>query len=326
MKNIRIHFTDFWRNFDPENNFIYKTLEKNYNIVISDDPDFLFFSCQGFSHLDYECVKIFYTGENLVPDFNFCDYAIGFHYLDFGERYLRVPLFSIRHNYKGLLETSEIENKRDFLDRKFCNFLYSNKNNAHPIRKKFFERLNEYKKVDSGGKYLNNMNHQVNNKLSFLSEYKFTIAFENSACEGYTTEKLVDPMSVSSVPIYWGNPLVGKDFNTASFISLKNSSDKEIENTIKKIIELDRDDDQYLSLLKQPWLFPNQYINAEKNIENFLNVIFSSSRFDNIKRPKYGRNRFQKNIYKNMVQNSSQNFFCRMINKLSREFRRSKKL
>lgn len=39
------------------------------------------------------CEKILFTGENYVPDFHPYDYAMGFHYIDFGDRYLRFPLY-----------------------------------------------------------------------------------------------------------------------------------------------------------------------------------------------------------------------------------------
>ena len=291
MKKIRINFTDFWKNFDPENNSIYKKLVKNYTVVLSENPDYLFFSCYGYDHLKYDCIKIFYTGENVIPDFNFCDYAIGFHYLNFSDRYRRIPLFSSRESYKGLLNKN-VSNKEKLLNRKFCNFLYSNKNNAHPIRKKFFERLSKYKRVDSGGGYLNNLGYRVDDKNSFLSEYKFTIAFENSVGEGYTTEKLVDPMSVNSLPVYWGNPWVERDFNTSSFIRLKDSSGEEIEKAVKKIVYLDQHDDEYLEMLNQPWLLQKQFIRADKIFEEFLTHIFSIPQVDGTKRPRYGYNKF----------------------------------
>jgi len=291
MKTIRVNFTDFWKDFDPKSNSMLRKLEKNYKVELCEDPDYLFFSCYGYDHLKYDCVKIFYTGENIVPDFNICDYAIGFHYLNFNDRYRRIPLFSSRSYYPELLHQKKLDEDH-LLSRKFCNFLYSNKNNAHPIRKKFFDTLSEYKLVDSGGGYLNNLGYMVADKLSFLSEYKFTIAFENSAVEGYTTEKLIDPMSVNSIPVYWGNPIVGKDFNISSFISLENSSDKEIKRIVEKIAYLDQNDAEYLKLLEKPWLSSKQYIDAEKIFDDFINQIFSLPLDKTKKRAQYGYNRY----------------------------------
>ena len=49
----------------------------------------------------------------------------------------------------------------------------------------------------------------VSNKMDFIKDYKFVISFENSSNPGYTTEKLIEPMLVNSIPIYWGNTEVG---------------------------------------------------------------------------------------------------------------------
>ena len=56
-------------------------------------------------------------------------------------------------------------------------------------------------------------------KHQFLSEYKFTIAFENYVYPGYQTEKLYDAMLCKSLPIYCGDPNIGEVFNTKSFLN-----------------------------------------------------------------------------------------------------------
>jgi hypothetical protein len=119
----------------------------------------------------------------------------------------------------------------------------------------FFHLLSEYKKVDSGGRYLNNIGSPVKNKLDFIKNYKFTLAFENSSYPGYTTEKLVEPMVVGSIPIYWGNPQVGKDFNTKSFLSFHDyGSDQRL---IDQIIKLDTDSELLKEMYNEPWLKNN---------------------------------------------------------------------
>ena len=84
----------------------------------------------------------------------------------------------------------------------------------------FFKELSKYKKVDSGGKVLNNVGGCVEDKLEFIKDYKFVISFENSAHPGYTTEKIVDPLAMNCIPIYWGNPYVARDFNNKRFYQL----------------------------------------------------------------------------------------------------------
>ena len=78
--------------------------------------------------------------------------------------------------------------------------------------------MSSKEKVDSGGKFLNNVGGPVTDKLSFIKDYKFVISFENSSYPGYTTEKILEPMLVNSIPVYWGNPLVYNDFNYRTYI------------------------------------------------------------------------------------------------------------
>ena len=80
-------------------------------------------------------------------------------------------------------------------------------------------------------------------KVEFQRPYRFSIAFENASYPGYTTEKLYHAMLSATIPIYWGNPLVSRDFNPASF--LVGSDYPTLEALVDAVIELDRDDDRY---------------------------------------------------------------------------------
>lgn len=255
MKEIRIYFTDFWDGFIPEESFIYQFLSSYYKVVITPRPDYLFYSCMGYDHLNYsDCIRIFYTGENTVPDFNVCDYGMGFHHLQFEDRFIRFPLFLIHKGCWHELERLEKEKQitADLTERKFCNFVYSrNRQQTDPLREYFFHQLSKYKKIDSGGRYLNNIGGPVKDKLEFIKQYKFTIAFENSSVSGYATEKIIDPIRVNSLPVYYGDPHISTDFNPESFIWIKDR--QSVDSAIEEIIRLDQDDHAYLHKLSQPW-------------------------------------------------------------------------
>jgi len=78
---IKIKFVDFWHPDTPEAikaNFLYKLLSKRFDLELSDQPDFLIYAWAGVKHLQYNCVRIYYTGENIRPDFSTCDYAFSF--------------------------------------------------------------------------------------------------------------------------------------------------------------------------------------------------------------------------------------------------------
>jgi hypothetical protein len=295
---IRINFCDFWPGFETSNFFL-KFLERHFDVQISEDPDYLFFSVYGNKHLNYgNCIKILYTGENLVPDFNLSDYAMGFHYLEFGDRYMRLPLHVYyRWYHSGIFDDrlnstipsalSEIAPEK----RKFCNFVYSNNVNSDPSRDEFFHLLSKYKKVDSGGRHLNNIGQPVANKMQFIKDYKFTLAFENSSVPGYTTEKLLEPVIVRSIPVYYGNPLVHLDFNIGSIVRVTERND--FSRAIDEIIYLDKNDDVYLSRLSQLKFSPDNLLDEwEVKLLKFLNNIFNQEKESARRKPVFGYNRY----------------------------------
>ncbi len=64
MKLLKLWFTDFDELFEPEDNFIYHLLSTHYKIQLgSNDPDYLIYSCYGNDFLNYNCIRIFITGE-----------------------------------------------------------------------------------------------------------------------------------------------------------------------------------------------------------------------------------------------------------------------
>lgn len=251
MKTIRILFTDFYAGFVAEESLLYRLLKERYHIELSDTPDYLIYSAFGNEHLHYNnCVKIFWTGENQSPDFNLCDYAIGFDYLEYGDRYLRYPLF---YHYERDMEKAIRKHwiTGDTLAKKtgFCSFVYSN-HNASKERDTFYDLLSQYKKVDSGGKYRNNIGAPVDDLYAFQKKHKFAIAFENTSMPGYTTEKLLRAFAAQTVPIYWGNPRVAEEFNNKSFISCHEYASW--NEVIKKVKELDNNPEAYKAMLQEP--------------------------------------------------------------------------
>jgi hypothetical protein len=137
------------------------------------------------------------------------------------------------------------------------------------------ERLSRYKPVDSGGTLRNNIGRVITEreKVAFLREYKFTIAFENCEQPGYTTEKLVQPMLALSVPIYWGNPLIDRDFNPRSFVNWYDHPSE--DEVIARIIEIDQNDDAYLALLREPWFHgnrPSEFMDTERVLAQFRRI------------------------------------------------------
>ena len=110
-------------------------------------------------------------------------------------------------------------------------------------------------------------------KVEFIKDYKFTIAFENTEYPGYTTEKLVQPMLAYSLPIYCGNPLIERDFNTKSFLNYTDFASE--DELIERIIEIDQNDELYMQYLRQPYYHNNQvneFVDTENILRQFQNI------------------------------------------------------
>ena len=223
----------------------------------------------GFKHLKYDCIKIFYTGENVFPNFNICDYAIGPHNLKLEKRYLQLPIYLIKNGHFIKLPERKKINKEDLKTKKeFCNFIYSNKN-GNPIRKEFFDELSKYKNIISAGKFLNNTGYAIKNKTEIQKQCKFTIAFENEKYPGYSTEKIIDAFIARTIPIYWGDETITDNINQKSFIYCNSS--KDIPDVIRRIKQIDKNDDLWLKMANEPIFLQKDYEKIkEKELEDFL--------------------------------------------------------
>lgn len=252
-KSIKVGFSDFWAGFSEEDNIFTRILSDRYDVVVDNgSPDYLFCSTFSKKHLLYDCVKVFYTGENITPDFNLFDYAIGFDYINFDDRYYRLPLYRLYQvEEDGRQKEKEFWNKEILQKKKFCNFLYSNNSTANAFRIQLLEALDSYKHVACGGKIRNNIGGCVKNKDTWLRQFKFSIACENSSKPGYVTEKIFEALRANSIPIYWGDPLVGREFNPKRFINCH--AYESLDDVVAEVRRLDNDPEAYLSMLREPW-------------------------------------------------------------------------
>lgn len=273
---IKIAIADWWDRSNQKEyiheNDILKLLSPYYNFVYDEKPDFLLYSVFGSNHLSYQhpCIKIFYTGENVRTDWNLCDYGVDFDFLNFGNRHLYLPLFALPECAKDL-ENALIKHQCDekILEQKtkFCAFMVTN-GGGDPIRGEIFDKLSMYKKVDSGGRWRNNIGGAIGDryndfrtsKYHWLKDYKFHICFENSSYPGYVTEKLIQAFRAKCVPIYWGDPTLCDEkyahyrpiFNPKAFINVHNFDS--LDSVVKEVERLDNDSQAFLAMLKEPML------------------------------------------------------------------------
>lgn len=269
-KIIKIKFVDFYAGFDKQNNEFLDVLSEQYEVIQCENPDYIIYSVFGYDHLKYDCIRIFFTGECITPDFNECDYAIGFDRLQFADRYVRIPLYNIlqyKKAYQGLKNRKPMAHE-DIKDRGFCTFVVSNCFTKDK-RDIFFEQLCQYKKVSSGGRYKNNIGGAVKDKDLFLRQHKFNIAFENSSYDGYATEKIMEAFAAGVVPIYYGDPRIADDFNPEAFINAMDFPT--FEAVIEYIKKIDSDEELYLKMLNAPVIQPHANVSDLK--EFLLHIV-----------------------------------------------------
>lgn len=267
----------------PEGNYFYELLSQRYIVEFSDDPDIVFYSCYGKEYLKYKCIRIFYSAENWRPDFTGCDFAITFDYKE-DPRHFRLPLWVLYYigyvKEHGFPELDDALNEQELVKRwkeksKFCCFIVSN-----PTAKKrieFFQKLNKVKSVDSAGRYLNNIGYFLDGgtfvKMDFIKDYRFVISFENSSSVGYTTEKLIEPLLIGAIPIYWGNPAVGKEFNKKRILYYDDFPTEEA--LIEKILKIENDPEEALRILKEK-AFAGDKFSIARTREELLDFLVAS--------------------------------------------------
>ena len=283
METLRVGYADFWPEWKNEN-FIEPILSNHYKIIIDQkNPDILFHSIfGGFRETPkYKCRKILFLGENHRPGRFSTDFSISFD--PHSNINFRLPLWQAFIIKKPELLSRLFNKVQHDLFERWCSFTVSNGSNF--IRNSAFQQISNYKKVHSYGRFLNNSMELINYskgrywrdaKDEFFSQtrHKFSIAYENNAYPYYCTEKLMDSFLAGSIPIYWGDPKVVKDWNPDAFINANRNFD--IVSAVKQI---DQNYDQFIEMYNQPVFKPEQkdkLINNIKGFENWLITIIEN--------------------------------------------------
>jgi GR25 family glycosyltransferase involved in LPS biosynthesis/glycosyltransferase involved in cell wall biosynthesis len=248
--STKIAFSDWWNEeycggtFNKSNNFFTKLLSNTKTVLPEDNPDILFYSVFGNKYKNYTAKrKIFFSGEP-YPARDDADYNLTFDITS--NNNVRIPLWIF------YLNKNDIRFAQRGLKNKFCSFIASTGTNT---RKIFVEKLSEYKMVDCGGKFLNNVElvergTNCNGKINFNNSYRFSIAFENTDYPGYVSEKILDVYKSGCIPIYWGTSKVVEDFNPSTFINCNDFEN--FDQVVQHVIKVDNDPELYSSYFKEP--------------------------------------------------------------------------
>lgn len=276
---MKINFLDFWGGFDINNNFFIHLFREIYNhveIASIEDCDYIIYSCFGQNHKTVnrnKTKKIFYTGENIRPNFEECDYSFTFDYETYNNRNIRIPLYylyidwfdvSTYTNPRYLIHPSKI-NDNEFIrtpKNKFCATVFSS---PRQIRYDLMNTLSTYKKVDGYGRPFGNHTEGELDKYQKLANYKFSICPENSKYDGYYTEKLLHAKTAGTIPIYLADDEVHRDFNVKGFINVADYDD--LNKLLERVIEIDNNEELYKEISNQP-LF-----NTELNLDKIKTLI-----------------------------------------------------
>ena len=276
-RTLRVDFVSFWPNFIKTDNYFYHLLNSKYNIKIDTiSPEIVFHSYDYSGNQEHKkynknkTLKVFYSGENVEP--NFTDSHFTFTYKNIADnRNMRLPLWVLHINWFNIrykknrdigyhINLNSLLNKKQKINKNFCSFIASQPKGN---RVEFFQKLNSIQKIDSGGRLLNNIDKQVKGrgdqhwKYNFLKNYKFNIAFENTIDSGYVSEKIIQPMSVNSIPIYWGDEEAKKDFNVNSFIFVNDFQNE--KKLFEYIIELKNNNNLLEEKMMEPWFLNNTF-------------------------------------------------------------------
>ena len=264
---IKLAFSDFWQYpfpFEPENNFFVHALRHALEGIEVVDPsacDVLIYGPFGDSHRKHrDCLKIFYTGENLPPDYSCCHYALTFNPDPCGGRNLRLPLwyhyidwFNVKSygSPHWLIPLKLLNGSERFsgqIAERFCAIVYGKPVRSRKLAIKAFD---QYKHVDVYGKAkrATPLPDGELAKLQALSGYRFSLCYENSISEGYHTEKLLHGKVAGGIPIYYGHSSVAADFNPECCIHAASMPLAELVELVRRI---DQSPAAYRQLVEQP--------------------------------------------------------------------------
>ena len=122
------------------------------------------------------------------------------------------------------------------------------------------------------------LTYTLNNPYSFpIDDNSYDVVLSGQVIEH--VEKIYEPMLVNSIPIYWGNPLVDRDFNEESFVNVHRYTSH--EEVIERIIKIDQDEDLYRSYLAADYFYGGvvpEYLRMENILKKFDSIFDSIGR------------------------------------------------
>ena len=287
MKTIKINVIGFFKNFNPLHNFLLDSVNDLFDFKLSDDPDFVlcgpFPPFFGYLKND-KAVRIFFSNENMCPDFNNFDYWIGHDDLIYGDRFLFFPVYLQHNTYYRKFNVHKCEPPEALAvineKTRFCDFIYGH-DIYQGMRGKLLSWLSSYKRVDCAGSLYNNQAdgfianyHDLDTKIEFQRKCKFSLAIDSAPEPDFVTEKFYHSLQAQSIPIYYGTPTIAKYVNEKRIIDLH--SFPNLDEALARIKQIDNDDKLYQSILcEEPFIEKDFVKHRFSALRDFLIHIFS---------------------------------------------------
>ena len=192
---IKIKYTCFWPDFNPNDFFINDMIQKDYKIVTDDSYDVIIMSVFNYQNLKVKenSIKILFNGEhpsyidrfllitgiklNLIIGFTTSNqipgtmqvyYPLWILYYD--KTYSQEYFDKVNNNLKNI-------KIQDLSNKKFCCLI--NSHDTNNTRVPIYANLIKYGKIDCPGKLLNNMKSigsSSEDKIKFMNNYIFNIS------------------------------------------------------------------------------------------------------------------------------------------------------
>lgn len=176
--------------------------------------------------------------------------------------YNRFRMAEVKYILKHELQTERYRALEYFYTRRLMDLYgtdWDNLNNIEPVVSENLLRELEIRKP-----------RRIENKLDYISNYKFSLVYENIAFPGYVTEKIIETISAGVVPIYYGAPDI-KDYLPGNiYIHMREFNDYQaLEKHIKSI-----DEHTYSAMIEKGRMFLESDEGYKYTYEYFSDKIF----------------------------------------------------
>lgn len=288
-----MEFKNFWGDDERRKNLV--------KIINTNNQSILFHSVFGnIKNIDIndKRKKIFYYGENIFgrkdyEEFSnlehlkiYSDYIVGFKPTDLKNKLVRFPLWFLSTPYSNgkdfinYFNTKREMNLKKSKQYDFC--LLSRKNGFEFQRSDVLNIVNKYLKDKTlrcpcsfGKNCSDSVGPSVQNKIDYISKFKFNICPENSSGDGYITEKIFEAFEGGCVPIYWCSDFLPepKILNPKSYFKFNVSNSKELENNVEEIKRFVNFVNDYENVIKEPMFLSTAESELDKMFYDFKNII-----------------------------------------------------